>query len=208
GDAGAGGTGGVVAAVCGLGQPTADKRGGVMGELKRLWQRVVHALWPERGEAELDREIASHLLLLEEEFRRRGESAEEARRSALMMLGGVDQTKELHREARSLAWVDEARRNVSYAVRMLRRRPMVTAAAVRSLAVGIGLNAAVFSVMDWVLLRPLPYPAARELIRVYTAGRAPLTKAGGVTYGEFETLARATAWRASTALSTATRVLA
>ena len=53
---------------------------------------------------------------------------------------------------------------------MLRRHPVATAAAVLSLALGVGLNAAVFSVVDWVLVRPLPYPAPQELVRVFMAG--------------------------------------
>src|SRR5215208_2711344 len=123
------------------------------------------------------------------------------------MLGGVEQTKELHRVARSLQWFDHARRDSSYALRMLQRNPIATATAVLSLAIGIGLNAAVFSVMDWVLLRPLPYPAAHELVRVFTAGTAPLTNPSALTYTEFLTLRDAAALRSSAAFSTATRVM-
>jgi len=76
---------------------------------------------------------------------------------------------------------------------------MATSAAILSLAIGIGLNTAVFSVMDWVLLRPLPYPAPHELIRVFTAGTAPLTNPSALTYAEFLTLGDATALRGSAA---------
>jgi putative ABC transport system permease protein len=123
------------------------------------------------------------------------------------MLGGVEQTKELHREARSFAWLDRARRDATYALRMLRRRPVATTAVVLSLAIGIGLNAAVFSVMDWVLLRSLPYPAPHELIRVFTAGLAPLTNPSAVTYPEFLTLGSGTGLSNATAFSMATRVM-
>jgi predicted permease len=174
---------------------------------RRLLHKLMHVIQPNRGEADLDREVSAHLLLLEEEYRRRGQPAEEARRSARLMLGGVTQTKELHREARSLAWLDESRRNAVYAVRMLRRRPVLTMAAVLSLALGIGLNAAIFSVTDWVLLRPLPYPGAHELIRVFTAGTAPLTSPSALTYGEFLAFAKATSFRSAAAWSSATRVM-
>jgi putative ABC transport system permease protein len=178
-----------------------------MSVLRLLLQRLFHVFRPGRGEADLDREIAAHLLLLEDECRRRGQSADEARRFARLMLGGVEQTKELHREARSFAWLDHTRRDAAYAVRILRRRPIATTAAIISLAIGTGLNAAVFSVMDWVLLRPLPYPAPHELIRVFTLGRAPLTNPSAVTYPEFLTFGGSTGLRNATAFSTATRVM-
>jgi len=176
-----------------------------MSELRRFIHRLANVVRPNRKETDFDREVASHLFLLEEECRRRGQSAEEARRSARLMLGGVAQIGELRREAASFAWLDDARRDASYALRMLRRRPITAITAALSLALGIGLNTAVFSVMDWVLLRPLPYPAPHELIRVFTAGTAPLTNPSPVTYSEFLTLGRATALRSSTAITTATR---
>lgn len=76
-------------------------------------------------------------------------------------------------------------RDLRYAGRVLRRHPVWTATATLSLAVGIGLNAAVFSVVDWVLLRPLPYPASHELVHILTAGRAPVTGPSGMTHDEF-----------------------
>jgi hypothetical protein len=147
-------------------------------------RRLIALVRPNRADADLEREIGSHLALLEDEFRRRGQSADEARRSARLALGGVEQTKELHRDARTWRWLEAAWRDALFAVRMLRRQPVTTAAAVVSLAVGIGLNAAVFSVVDWVLVRPLPYPAAHELVRVFTAGTAPVTGPAALTYGE------------------------
>jgi predicted permease len=107
-----------------------------------------------------------------------------------------------------LAQADTLRRDVHHAVRALRRRPLSTTAAIATLAIGIGLNAAIFSVFDWVVLRPLPYPAPHELVRVFTAGTAPVTAPAAVTHSEFLALARATTLRASTAFSTATRSIA
>jgi predicted permease len=178
-----------------------------MGEFRRFFCRLANLDRPNRDEADFGREVASHLLLLEEECRRRGQSAEDARRSARLMLGGISQTRELHREAGSFAWLDDARRDASYALRMLRRRPITATTAALSLALGIGLNAAVFAVMDWVLLRPLPYPAPHELIRVFTAGTAPLTNPSPLTYSEFLTLGGATALRSSATITTANRVM-
>src|SRR5262245_42871341 len=179
----------------------------IMSGLRRFLYRLANVIRPNREEADFDREITSHLLLLEEECRRHGQSPEEARRSARLMLGGIVQTRELHREAGSFGWLDDAWRDASYALRMLRRRPITATTTVLSLALGIGLNAAVFSVMDWVLLRPLPYPAPHELIRVFTAGTAPLTNPSRLTYDEFLTLGKATAFRSVAAFTTATRVM-
>src|SRR5439155_22105262 len=95
-----------------------------------------------------------------------------------------------------------------YAWRSLCRRPLSSVAAIATLAIGIGLNAAVFSVADWVLFRPLPYPAPHELVRVLSAGTAPITRPGDLTYSEFQAYSRATTLRASAAFSTATRVVA
>ena len=139
-----------------------------MGSLRRAFWRLINAIHRDREEANLKREVASHLRLLEDEYRRRGLSANDAHRSARLAFGGVDHAQELHRDARAFRWVDDARRDAAYAVRMLRRHPVATAAAVLSLALGVGLNAAVFSVVDWVLVRPLPYPAPQELVRVFT----------------------------------------
>ena len=97
---------------------------------------------------------------------------------------------------------------MTYAVRVLRRRPVVAVAAILSFGLGIGLNAAVFSVVDWVLLRPLPYASPDQLVRVFTAGTAPATGPAAMTPAEYRTFAGAVSLRASAAFSTATRVLA
>lgn len=103
--------------------------------------------------------------------------------------------------------IDSFRRDVAHGLRALRRRPMSSAAAVTSLAIGIGLNAAVFTVFDWVVLRPLPYPAAHELVRVYTAGTQPMTPAADLNFGEFTAYTNGQVFRAAAAYSTATRVI-
>ena len=103
--------------------------------------------------------------------------------------------------------IDSLRRDVRDAWRSMRRRPLVSSAAIATLAIGIGLNAAVFTVADWVLLRPLPYPSPQELVRVFSAGVAPVTGPSAVTHLEFLAFSRANVFRASTALSTATRVV-
>ena len=178
------------------------------GHLARFLLRLLNVVRPGRAEPDLDREIVSHLWLLEEAYRARGLSPDEARRFARLSLGGIEQTKERHRDARAFRWADDVRRDAMYAVRMLRRQPMATATAVLSLAIGLGLNAALFSVVDWVLLRPLPYPSPHELVRVFTAGTADVTGPSALTYDEFVAFADATAFRQAAAFTSATRILA
>lgn len=139
-----------------------------MGIFRRFLLRLVNVVRPDRGEPDLTREVASHLRLLEDEFRRRGLSEEEAKRAAKRAFGGIEQAKERQRDARSFMLLDDMRRDLHYAVRMLVRARRTTLLAVFTFALGIGVNTAVFSVLNAVLLNPLPYPTADRLVSVYT----------------------------------------
>ncbi|PYR56997.1 MAG: hypothetical protein DMF91_20580, partial [Acidobacteria bacterium] len=108
---------------------------------------------PGRAEDDLAREMASHLTLLEDDFQRRGMTPEEARRAARRALGGVEHTKDLHRDARSFAWLDDARRDLRHAGRLLRRNPLFTMTAALSLAIGIGANTTIFTVANALLFQ-------------------------------------------------------
>src|SRR5262245_15921636 len=137
-----------------------------MGRVRRFVLRLDNALRPGRGEADLDREVRAHLALLEDELVRRGMTREEASRAARQALGGIDQAKELHRDARSFPSLDDVRRNLAYAVRTLQRSPGFAAAIVLILAVGIGVNTAMFTVLDGVVLKPLDYPDPDRIVSV------------------------------------------
>ena len=137
-----------------------------MSALRRFLLRLFNALRPGRAEPELAREVEAHLALLEEDYVRRGLPPHEARRAALRAFGGVEQTKERARDARSFAWLDDTRRDVRQAVRSLRRSPGFTTSVVLTLALGIGANTAVFSVIDGVVLKPLAYPDADRIVAV------------------------------------------
>lgn len=137
-----------------------------MSSLRQFLQRVVTAFRHERAEDELAREIRSHLALLEKKFLRDGLSPEEARLAAQRAFGGIEQTKELQRDARSFRWIDDTRRDTGYALRSLRRSPSFTVAAVATLAVGIGATTAIYSVVNTVLLQPLPFPGSDRLVTI------------------------------------------
>jgi putative ABC transport system permease protein len=119
-----------------------------------------------RAEQELNREVASHLALIEDDMRRRGMTPEEARFAARRRFGGVEHTKDLHRDARSFVWLEQLRQDVQYAFRTLARNPGFALVAVSTLALGIGASTAMFSVVNAVILRPLPYRDADRLVRV------------------------------------------
>ncbi|HXT68185.1 MAG TPA: ABC transporter permease [Vicinamibacterales bacterium] len=135
--------------------------------MRRFFLRMRNAIAPGRAERELTREVSAHLRMLEEEYRRRGLGADEAATAARRALGGVDQLKDYHRDARSFLWLDNLRRDSAYAVRSLVRSPGFSLVAIATLALAIGANTALFTVVDRVLLRSVPLPNADRLARLY-----------------------------------------
>jgi predicted permease len=126
----------------------------MMGHLSRFLRRLLNVFRSDRDDALLDRELASHLLLLEDDYRRRGLPADEARRAARLALGGIERTKELHRDARSFVALDDLRRDLRHAGRLLRRNPGFTLTAALSLAIGIGATTTVSTVVNALLFQP------------------------------------------------------
>ena len=115
---------------------------------------------------ELNQEMASHLEMAVEENIGRGMSREEARRQALVRFGGMQQSLELHREARGLPWLDVLTQDLRFTFRTLKRDYGFTTIAVLILALGIAANITVFSVVNTILLRPLPFPHSQDLVRI------------------------------------------
>jgi predicted permease len=137
-----------------------------MAAARRFIARLINALGFGRREADMVREIDSHLALLEDDFRRRGLSPEDARHAARAAFGGVEQAKERHRDARAFRWIDDGRRDVRYAMRALRRTPGFTAVLVLILAVGIGATTATFSVVYEFMFRSLPVSHPEHLVEM------------------------------------------
>lgn len=117
-----------------------------------------------RLDEDLDQELSSHLELAIEANQREGMSAEEARREAMRSFGGIARTKETYREQRGLPVIETMLQDVRYGWRMLAKSPAFTAVAVLSLALGIGANTAIFTLIDAVLVRMLPVKNAPELV--------------------------------------------
>jgi predicted permease len=138
---------------------------------------------------ELDAEMASHIEMAIQENMQRGLPPEEARRHALVQFGGLQQARECHRESRGLPWLDVLIQDLRFTFRSLRRELGFAIVAVLILALGIGANVAVFSVVDTILLRPLPFPAAQQLVRIVEknpkAGESSKTYTADAT-GDFQ----------------------
>jgi predicted permease len=163
--------------------------------MRSLWRNLVHR---RRADADLDDEVRTVYSMLVQEKIGRGMGPAEARRAATLELGQVEAVQEQVRSVRAGAFLDVLMQDVRYALRSLRRTPGFTVAAITTLALGIGANTTIFTLLDAVMFKPLPLPAARELVALYESAPEGVPDAAGGTgrflrfsYPRFERLRQA-----------------
>lgn len=166
--------------------------------MRRFLAKLANLFRGRSAESELAREIESHLALLQEQFEAKGLSPENANLAARRSYGGVEQAKEIHREARTFLWVEHMAKDIRYGARNLLRTPGFTSVAVIALALGIGANTAIFSVVNAVLLEPLAYKEPDRLVTVLHEGTGPVATANYIDWRDqshsFEAMGAADMW--------------
>ena len=154
----------------------------MLSRMKNLFRNIFAK---QHADGELDAEVRGYVDLLAEEKIRAGVNPDEARRAARLELGGIEQVKEQVREVRAGAWLDSLFQDLRYGVRMLAKNPSFTAVAVLTLALGIGMNTAIFSVVDAILFKSLPYPHSDRIMMIWDNSQGSRLE---VTYHTFREL--------------------
>src|SRR5215211_4924836 len=137
-----------------------------MSRLRALRSRIAGLFASVRADADVDEELKAHLEMHTAENIRRGMSSPEARRKALIESGGLTFAAESVREQRGLPWIETIVADLRYALRSLEQNPGFATVAIMTLALGIGANTAIFSVINGVVFRPLPYPDPYRLVSI------------------------------------------
>jgi predicted permease len=136
-----------------------------MGRPRALWLRL-RGVFVRRKAAEFDAELESHIAMDTDAAMRNGLDSDEARRQALLRLGGAEQTRQAYRDRATLPPIESFLQDMRFALRQMRRAPGFTITAVMTLALGIGANAVIYTLIDSILLRPLPYAQQDRLVRI------------------------------------------
>src|SRR5437899_4050165 len=156
-----------------------------MPRLRAWFSRFFGLFQKDKRDAEMAEEMQSHLDLLIERNIAAGMLPHEARNEALRQFGGVEQVKEIAREQRVWRWADEFVQDIRYGARMLRRSPGFSILAILCLTLGIGTNAAVFSWIEGILIRPYPLVAHQQRMVALFGTRQGTTEKEGLSYPDF-----------------------
>src|SRR5881398_1795071 len=156
-----------------------------MPRLRAWFSRLLGLFQKNKRDAEMAEEIRQHVDLLIERNIAAGMLPNEARNAALRQFGGIEQTKEIAREQRVWRWADEFVQDIRYGARMLRRTPGFSVLAILCLTLGIGTNAAVFSWIEGILIRPYPLVAHQERMVALFGTRQGTTEKEGLAYPDF-----------------------
>ena len=159
-----------------------------MSHLRDAAVRLVNLFRRERIERELDAELQAYLELDVEENIRRGMAPKEARRAALARLGGLEMVKDECRDVQRFRVAEDLWRDLRYGVRMVLKHPGFSATAIIVLALGIGANTAIFSIINAMLLKPLPIHRPGELVGVYVEGTTAPVGYRSFSYPNFQDL--------------------
>jgi putative ABC transport system permease protein len=163
-----------------------------MRQLRAMWVRVMGLLRRGRAEDEFAAELESHLALHVEDGMRAGLNECEARRQALIRLGGAERARQAHRDGRGILWLESLAQDLHYGVRTLCAAPGFTTTAVLTLGLGIGACTAIFSLVNAVLIRSLPYGDPGRLVYLFTPNprfNVPV-EVFGPSYGDFYDIKR------------------
>jgi putative ABC transport system permease protein len=160
----------------------------MLARMRTLAARTRVWFAPRQADQDFEQELRAHLEMLTEDNLRRGLSPEEAARAARVRLGGLTQLQETNRELRGLPMIETFLQDARYALRMLGKNPGFTAVAVLTLALGIGANTAIFSVVHAVLLKPLPYAKSEQLFNVFQVQPQQGVTGTGWSYPNFAEL--------------------